>query len=293
MPYFLQQLLNGISSGAVYASLGLALVLIYRTTNIANFAQGEMATFSAFLIWQLTDWGIPIIWAILIVVPVSIGVGAAIYAAVVRPVQYKDEMTIIIVTLGLFLAVNSATGAIWGFMQKSSPSPFSASTWMVGPVRISAELISFVVVLAAVSGGLFLLFQKTRLGMALRAAASNAQSSQLVGIPYTKMMIFGWGMAAALGAVSGALVASRLTLDPNMMADVIIYAFASAIVGGMSSYVGAVVGGVIVGVSQAFSTAYLPALGADLQIVVPLLLIVAVLIVKPEGLFGKTVAARV
>ena len=293
MSYFLQQLLNGITSGAVYASLGLALVLIYRTTNIANFAQGEMATFSAFLAWQLTDWGIPTVWAILMVVLISAVVGAVVYAVIVRPVQYKDEMTIIIVTLGLFLAFNSATGAIWGFMQKSSPSPFPDHTWTLGSVRLTAELISFVAVLVAVSVGLFLLFQKTRLGMALRAAASNAQSAQLVGIPYTKMMILGWGMAAALGAVSGALVASRLTLDPNMMGDVIIYAFASAVVGGMSSYVGAVVGGVIVGVSQAFSTAYLPGLGADLQIIVPLLLIVGVLIVKPAGLFGKTVAVRV
>jgi branched-chain amino acid transport system permease protein len=293
MQYFLQQLLNGVTSGAVYASLGLALVLIYRTTNIANFAQGEMATFSAFLTWQITQWGMPIFWSILIVMVLSVVIGAIVYAVVVRPVQHKDEMTIIIVTLGLFLAFNSATGAIWGFMQKSSPSPFPTYAWTIGPLRISAELVSFVLVLLAVSGGLFLLFQKTRLGVALRASASNAQSAQLVGIPYTKMMIFGWGMAAALGAVSGALVASRLTLDPNMMADVIIYAFASAVVGGMSSYVGAVVGGLVVGVSQAFSTAYLPGLGADLQIVVPLLLIVAVLIVKPEGLFGKTVAARV
>jgi branched-chain amino acid transport system permease protein len=293
MQYFFQQLLNGVTTGAVYASLGLALVLIYRTTNIANFAQGEMATFSAFLTWQITQWGIPIYWSIPLVMLISLVIGAVVYAVIVRPVQHKDEMTIIIVTLGLFLAFNSATGAIWGFMQKSSPSPFPATTWTLGSLRISAELISFVLVLLAVSGGLYLLFQKTRLGMALRAAASNAQSAQLVGIPYTKMMILGWGMAAALGAVSGALVASRLTLDPNMMADVIIYAFASAVVGGMSSYVGAVVGGMIVGVSQAFSTAYLPWLGADLQIIVPLLLIVAVLIVKPEGLFGKTVAARV
>jgi branched-chain amino acid transport system permease protein len=160
-------------------------------------------------------------------------------------------------------------------------------------LRIGAELIAFVVVLVGISAGLYLLFQRTRLGMALRAAASNAQSAQLVGIPYTAMMTLGWGMAAALGSVSGALVASRLTLDPNMMGDVIIYAFAAAVVGGLSSYLGAVVGGVVVGVSQSFSTAYLPALGADLQIIVPLLLIVAVLIVKPEGLFGKAVQVRV
>jgi branched-chain amino acid transport system permease protein len=293
MIYFLQQLLNGFATGAIYASLGLALVLIYRTTNIANFAQGEMATFSAFLTWQLTEFGVPIGWAILISIGLSLIMGALTYALIVRPVQYKDEMTIIIVTLGLFLAYNSATGAIWGFMQKASPSPLPAHTWTFGTLRIGAELLAFVGVLVIISLGLYVLFQRTRLGMALRAAASNAQSAQLVGIPYTAMMTLGWGMAAALGSVSGALVASRLTLDPNMMGDVIIYAFAAAVVGGLSSYLGAVVGGVVVGVSQSFSTAYLPALGADLQIIVPLLLIVAVLIVKPEGLFGKAVQARV
>jgi len=293
MSYFLQQLLNGCATGAIYASLGLALVLIYRTTNIANFAQGEMATFSAFLTWQLTEFGLPIGWAIVISLGLSLVIGAVTYVLIVRPVQYKDEMTIIIVTLGLFLAYNSATGAIWGFMQKASPSPLPDYTWTLGTLRIGAELIAFVVVLVAISAGLYLLFQRTRLGMALRAAASNAQSAQLVGIPYTAMMTLGWGMAAALGSISGALVASRLTLDPNMMGDVIIYAFAAAVVGGLSSYLGAVVGGVVVGVSQSFSTAYLPALGADLQIIVPLLLIVAVLIVKPEGLFGKAVQVRV
>ena len=293
MIYFLQQLLNGLATGAIYASLGLALVLIYRTTNIANFAQGEMATFSAFLTWQLTEFGVPIGWAILISIGLSLIMGAVTYVLIVRPVQYKDEMTIIIVTLGLFLAYNSATGAIWGFMQKASPSPLPDQTWTLGTLRIGAELLAFVAVLMAISVGLYLLFQRTRLGMALRAAASNAQSAQLVGIPYTAMMTLGWGMAAALGSVSGALVASRLTLDPNMMGDVIIYAFAAAVVGGLSSYLGAVVGGIVVGVSQSFSTAYLPALGADLQIIVPLLLIVAVLIVKPEGLFGKAVQVRV
>ena len=293
MSYFLQQLLNGVGSGAIYASLGLALVLIYRTTNIANFAQGEMATFSAFLAWQLNNWGLPMAWAILGAVLLSIVLGAVVYVAVVRPVQYKDEMTIIIVTLGLFLAFNSANGAIWGFMQKALPSPFPDQAWMIGSLRISAELVGFVFVLTAIAAGMFLLFQRTRLGIALRAAASNAESAKLVGIRFTLMMTVGWGMAAALGAVSGVLVAPRLTLDPNMMGVVIIYAFAAAVVGGLGSYLGAVVGGAVVGVSQSLSTAYLPSLGADLQIIVPLLLIVAVLIAKPEGLFGKAVVVRV
>ena len=294
MAYLLQQILNGLGDAVIYASLGLALVLIYRTTNIANFAQGEMATFSAYLAWQATDWGIPLGWAVLAAMAVSVVIGVVTYLLVVRPVQYKDELTIIIVTLGLFLAFNSASGAIWGFLQKAMTSPFPDRLLVnAGGVRVSYELVGTVLVLVAVAVGMFVLFQKTRIGMALRAAASNPVSAKLVGIPFISMMAIGWGLAAALGALSGALVAPRLTLDPNMMGIVIIYAFAAAVVGGLSSYRGAVVGGAVVGISQALSMAYLPWLGADLQIIVPLLLIVAVLIVKPEGLFGSTVVARV
>jgi branched-chain amino acid transport system permease protein len=294
MAYFLQQILNGLGDAVIYASLGLALVLIYRTTNIANFAQGEMATFSAYLAWQATEWGIPLGWAVLAAMAVSVVIGVVAYLVVVRPVQYKDELTIIIVTLGLFLAFNSASGAIWGFLQKSVASPFPDRLLVdTGGVRVSYELVGTILVLVAIAVGMFLLFQKTRLGMALRAAASNPVSAKLVGIPFISMMAIGWGLAAALGALSGVLIAPRLTLDPNMMGIIIIYAFAAAVVGGLSSYRGAVVGGAVVGISQALSMAYLPWLGADLQIIVPLLLIVAVLIVKPEGLFGSTVVARV
>ncbi|RZA05492.1 MAG: branched-chain amino acid ABC transporter permease [Proteobacteria bacterium] len=293
MHYLFQQIINGIGDGAIYASLGLALVLIYRTTNIANFAQGEMATFSAYIAWQLTAWGAPLGWALLIAVVVSIVVGAVTYLIVVRPVQNKDELTIIIVTLGLMLAFNSMNGAIWGFMQMSLPSPFPATGLTFGTYRVSAELIGTVLVLIAISVGMFLLFQRTRLGVALRAAASNAVSAKLVGIPFTAMMALGWGLSAGLGAVSGLLVAPKLTLDPNMMGAIIIYAFAAAVVGGLTSYRGAVIGGAIVGVSQSLSMAFLPWLGSDLQILLPLLMIVAVLIAKPEGLFGSTVVVRV
>lgn len=292
MQYFFQQLVNGISDGAIYASLGLALVLIYRTTNIANFAQGEMATCSAYIAWQLCDWGVPTWWAFLAAVAASIVLGVLAYVLVVRPFQDGDEMTIIIVTLGLFLIVNSLDGAVWGFLQLSLPSPFPARSFSVGALRVTAELLGTLAILIAISVGMFLLFQHTRLGTAFRASASNATSAMLVGIPFTAMMALGWGLAAGLGAVSGLLVAPKLTLDPNMMASINIYAFAAAIVGGLTSYRGAVVGGAVVGVSQALSQAYLPFLGSDLQILLPLLLIVAVLIAKPEGLFGSTVMAR-
>lgn len=293
MQYFFQQLVNGVGDGAIYASLGLALVLIYRTTNIANFAQGEMATLSAYIAWQMIDWGLPAPAAFLSAVMVSIVVGIASYVLIVRPVQNKDELTVIIVTLGLFLAFNSLNGAIWGFLQLSVPSLFPEKSVVIGSLRLSIELLGTIAILIAVSVGMFMLFQHTRIGTALRASASNSISAMLVGIPFTAMMALGWGLAAALGAVSGLLVAPKLTLDPNMMGSIIIYAFAAAVVGGLNSYRGAVVGGAIVGISQSLSMAYLPWLGSDLQILLPLLLIVAVLIAKPEGLFGGTVVVRV
>jgi branched-chain amino acid transport system permease protein len=293
MHYFFQQLINGIGDGAIYASLGLALVLIYRTTNIANFSQGEMATLSAYLAWQMIAWGLPVALAFLAAVAVSMAVGILTYMLIVRPVQHKDELTIIIVTLGLFLAFNSINGAIWGFMQLSLPGLFPEKTVVIGSMRLSVDLIGTIAILIGISAGMFLLFQRTRIGTALRASASNTTSAMLCGIPFTAMMALGWGLAACLGAVSGLLVGPKLTLDPNMMGSIIIYAFAAAVVGGLSSYRGAVVGGAIVGVAQSLSMAYLPWLGSDLQILMPLILIVAVLIAKPEGLFGSTVAARV
>lgn len=293
MSYFLQQLVNGIGDGAIYASLGLALVLIYRTTNIANFAQGEMATFSAYIAWQLIDWGIPFGVAFVLAFLASIVIGAVTYYLIVRPVQHKDELTIIIVTLGLFLAFNSLSGSLWGFLQLSIPGAFPDKNLAFGSLRLNVELLGTIAVLIAISVGMFVLFQRTQIGTALRASASNATSAMLVGVPFTAMMALGWGLSAGLGAVSGLLVAPKLTLDPNMMGSIIIYAFAAAVVGGLTSYRGAVVGGAIVGISQALSMAYLPWLGSDLQILLPLLLIVAVLIAKPEGLFGGTVMVRV
>jgi branched-chain amino acid transport system permease protein len=293
MQYFLQQIVNGVGDGAIYASLGLALVLIYRTTNIANFAQGEMATFSAYIAWQLVNWGLPLWCAFLIAIVASMVTGVLAYLLVVRPVQHKDELTIVIVTLGLFLAFNSVNGAIWGFLQLSLPGLFPEKNISLGVLRVNTELLGTIAILVAISIGMFLLFQHTRLGIALRASASNATSAMMVGVPFTTMMAVGWGLAAGLGAISGLLVAPKLTLDPNMMGSIIIYAFAAAVVGGLTSYRGAVAGGAIVGVSQALSMAYLPWLGSDIQILLPLLLIVVVLILKPEGLFGSTVVVRV
>lgn len=293
MSYFFEQILNGLASGTIYASLALAIVLIFKISNLANFGQGEMATFSAFLLWQFDHWGVPLVLALVLVVAVSAVLGAILYGGLIRPVQNRDHLTIVLVTIGIFLAFNSLSGFIWGYLPKSVPNLYPSGGFYLGTVKVPYELLGLLLTLALVATVLYVVFQTTRIGIAFRAAASNPESSQLVGIPPVAMGMLGWAIAAAVGALSAAMIAPRLTVEPNMMLTVLIYAFAAAVIGGLDSYPGALVGGIAVGVSQTMSTSYLPALGADLQVVVPFALIVMVLVVKPAGLFGKVQVARV
>jgi branched-chain amino acid transport system permease protein len=293
MDLFLQQLIAGIATGCIYASLALALVLIYRSTHIVNFAQGEMAMFSTFIAWQLMNWGWAIWAAILFTLVVSFIGGVAVERLVIRPVENAPILTVVIVTLGLLLVFNQSAGWIWGFFVKSVPSPFPAGFQEVGGIRISYYVMGVIAVLAITVTFLYLLFQYTKLGLAMRAAAANPESSRLVGINVSRMLMLGWGLAAMLGALSGVMVAPRFFLDPNMMLGVQIYAFAAATLGGFDSPVGAVVGGIIVGVAENLAGTYIGFIGAELKIGVALVIIFGVLMVKPAGLFGKQVVARV
>lgn len=293
MTLFFQQIVSGVAVGAIYASLALALVLIYRSTQIVNFAQGEMAMFSAFIAWQFTQWGWPVWGAIGVALVISFVGGCVIERVVIRPVEGKPILAIVIVTLGLLLIINQAAGWIWDFIIKPFPSPFPAGGFTIGDVPITWYDLGVIAVLAVSVAALYLLFQKTTIGLAMRAAAANPESSRLVGINVGRMLMLGWGLAAVLGTLSGVLVAPKLFLDPNMMVSVQIYAFAAATLGGFDSPVGAVVGGVVVGVTENLAGTYIDAVGSDLKIAVPLFIIFAVLMVKPAGLFGKHVVARV
>jgi branched-chain amino acid transport system permease protein len=293
MTLFFQQLVSGLATGAIYASLALALVLIYRSTHIVNFAQGEMAMFSAFIAWQFTQWGWPVWGAIGVTLVVSFLGGCAIERVVIRPVEGKSVLAVVIVTLGLLLILNQAAGWIWDFIVKAFPSPFPPGSFDIGEVRISYYDIGVIAVVMASVTALFLLFQRTKIGLAMRAAAANPESSRLVGINVGRMLMLGWGLAAVLGAISGVLVAPELFLQPNMMISVQIYAFAAATLGGFDSPVGAVVGGLVVGVAENLAGTYIGWIGSDLKIAVPLVIIFAVLMVKPTGLFGRQVVARV
>lgn len=293
MSLLIQQTVGGIAIGAIYASLALAIVLIHRSTGVVNIAQGEMAMFSTYVAWQFTVWGWPVWGAILAAVALSLLGGMLIERVVIRPVEGASVLTVLIVAVGLLLIFNQAAGWVWGFLVRDFPSPFPSGVWMVGDVRLSAATLGILAVLVASMGLLYLLFQYTKIGLAMRAVATNPESAQLAGIRVGRVLMLGWGLAAALGALSGVMVAPQLFLTPNLMFTIMIYGLAAATLGGLDSPGGAVLGGLIVGVSENLAGTYIEFIGSDLKVLVPLLIIVTVLMVKPTGLFGTREVARV
>ena len=295
MELFIDQVLNGIGRGAVYASVGLALVIIYRTTGLLNFAQGEMALFSTFVTWWLTDQGLGIVPAIIGSVVFSVIAGAVIERLLIRPVESAHSpLNVVIVTLGMFLAINALAQLIFikpGQEALQMPSPFPSGE-LVG---IPKQTIGLVLVLVLECALLWVLLQRTKLGLSLRAVASNPDSARLVGINTGVMLMVGWGLAAGLGAIAGSSVASESSgFDTSLMQGILVYSFAGAALGGFDSPLGAVVGGLIVGVAEALTYQYGPEIGlGGIELVVPLGLILVVLLVRPNGLFGRTIVERV
>jgi len=288
-----QQVVSGLATGSIFASMALALVLIYRSMNVINFAQGEMAMLSTFVAWELNQRGLPI-WAAFALTIVIAFVGAvALERIVIRPVEGAAPLTIVIVTLGLFTAFNGIAGWIWGYVLKTFPSPFPTTPVRVGDVAFSLQDIGIIVVSLGTLLAIYLLFQKTKLGLALRASALYPEQSRLAGIRVSWMLALGWGLASVVGAISGFMVAPVVFLEPNMMQGIIVYAFAAAVLGGIESPVGAVVGGLSLGVVLALLGAYVDFIGTDLRLPVAFAIIVIVLMVRPAGLFGRQKAVRV
>jgi branched-chain amino acid transport system permease protein len=296
MDLFLDRVVIGLEQGAIYGSVALALVLIYRATGLVNFAQGEMALFSTFLTWQLWHWGLPIALAIVVSMALSFVGGALIERVIIRPVGDVEHnaLAIVIVTVGMLLALNALVGWIWGTEGRRFPKIFSARTVDIGSVSISYQALGTLAVLAVEVVLLYLLFQHTKLGLAARSVASNAGSSALVGVRVGRILMFGWGLASAVGALAGALYASELSLlDSNIFFQLLVYAFAAATLGGFDSLFGAVAGGLIVGVVTVMTGGYVSWLGEDLRLVAAFALILVVLLVRPQGLFGRKQVSRV
>ncbi len=284
------QLIAGIATGGIYASVALALVMIYQATHHVNFAQGEMATLSTFIAYTLVTEGIPYWVAFLITVAVSFVIGAAVERLLMRPVQNAPVLTHVGVFIGMLLIVGNMTGWIFGYTTKVFPTPFTSEKPLLGGLVSAHELGSTAVTLAVLLL-VYLFFRHTTLGLAMRAAAYNPASSRLVGIRVGWMLALGWGLAAAIGAVAGMLVAPVVFLDPTMMAGILLYAFAGALLGGIDNPMGAVIGGFAVGVLENLAGAYV--VGTELKLTVALAIIIGVLVVRPAGLFGRVVLSRV
>ena len=292
MERFVQVIVDGLATGSLYGALALAVVLIYRSTGIVNFAQGELAMFSTFIAWGLIQAGLPLAGALLGALVLSFVGGMLIERLVIRPVEGGEVLTLVIVTLGLYILVNSLAGWIWGFGNRAFPSLFGDGSFDLAGVRISVESIGIVAVLIAVVGILFAVFQRTKVGLAMRAVSLNPDSSRLVGISVGRTLMIGWGIAALVGALAGALIAPRLFLDVNFMGGVLIYSFAAATLGGFDSPWGAVLGGWIIGIAENLAGTYVDFIGSDLKILVPLVAILVVLLFRPTGLFGSEEVAR-
>jgi len=290
---FAQQLAAGIREGAIYAGLALAIVIIYRSTRVINFAQGEMATFTTFIAWSLMNHGLSFWTAFPIVLAIAFAGGVAIERIVIRPVEDAPVVTIVIVTLGLALLLNGLTSVIWGGANRQFHGPFSTRTIDVAGVPVSVQDIGIVLVSIGLVGLLALFFRFTKVGLALRAAAFNPDSSRLVGIRVGWMLALGWGIAAVLGAVAGMMIAPVVFLDPNMMQTILLYAFAAAVLGGLDSPIGAVVGGILLGVTITLLGRYVGFIGSTLKLPAALMLILVLLLVRPGGLFGRVAEKRV
>jgi len=293
MDIFVQQVVSGLATGGIYASLALALVMIYQATDVVSFTQGEMAMFSTYICWTMLNAGVPYWIAFVATLAISFVGGVVIERVIIRPVERAPILTIVIVTLGLLVIFNSLAGWIWTYVQKPFPSPFPSQPFKIGNVVFGAHDIGAIAITLVVLASIYVFFRFTPLGLAMRAAAHNPVSSRLVGIRVGWMLALGWGLAALFGAVAGMMVAPNLTLEPNMMGGVQIYAFAAATLGGFTSPGGAVLGGFIVGVVENLVGTYVHFIGTELKFTVALVMIIVVLLVKPTGLFGTSVVKRV
>jgi branched-chain amino acid transport system permease protein len=296
---FMQQIVAGLASGGIYAALALALVIIHRSTGVINFAQGEMATLCTYIAWTLTvnhGWSYWPAFAATLVF--SFVFGVATHRIVIRPVERGNVLRIVIVTIGLLIAINGFVTWQWSGEQRQLKSPFPTETYDIGGVAISAQDIGTIAVTLGIVVLLWFLFQFTKIGLALRAVAVNPAEARLVGVRVTWMLALGWGLAATLGAVAGLLTAPSVGLDPQMMAPILIYAFAAAVLGGIDSPFGAVVGGLALGVllnvvSYLSQYEALDWFTEELRLPLALGIILVVLLMRPAGLFGRTAVRRV
>ena len=297
MQTFFQTLMTGLADGSVYASLALALVLIYKATEVINFAQGEMAMFTTYIGWALMghNGGSFSWWWFFATLGIAFVFGFGIEVVVIRPLERASVLTVVMATIALLVILNGLAAWIWSPQLEFFPSPFPTTTWTVWGVHISQQEAGVFGVTMACVVVLWLFFRFTKLGLGMRAGALNPAAARLLGVRTSWLLALGWGFAAVLGAVSGMMTVSTGTnfLSPNVMQAILIYAFAGAVLGGLESPVGAVAGGLGLGIMLALMGQYVHAVTPEMRLPVALVVLLVVLLVRPAGLFGRVVVRRV
>jgi len=293
MQLFFQLTIDGVTMGAIYATLALALVLVHRSTRIVNFGQGEMATFCAFLAWQFMQWGWPAWAAFPVVAVIAFVLGAVVFRAVIRPLLGAPVESVVIATLGIFMCFLALTQWVFGSDQREFYRLFPDGAWTMAQVRVTTYAAGVLACVAAIALASAALFRYTKVGLGMRAAAAEREKSPLVGIRVERMLMLGWGLSALIGFVAAVLVTPKLFLSPTMMLPVLLYSLAAATLGGWDSPMGAIVGGLVVGVAESLLSTFVAAIGAELRLAVPIILMFLVLMIKPVGLFGRLEKVRV
>jgi branched-chain amino acid transport system permease protein len=295
MTVFVQHVVAGLVNGGVYATLALALVLIHRATGVVNFAQGEMGMFSTYIAWALIyHHGLPFWGAFFLTLLIAFAGGAAVHQVVIRPFERSSELAVVMATIALLVILNGLAGWIWTPQVQFFESPFPQRVLDVGGVVVNVQDLGVIGVSLACVLLVFCFFRFTRLGLMMRASAVGPATSRLLGIRVGLMLSLGWGLASMLGAVSGMMAAPIVQLDPNFMLLILTYAFAAAVLGGVDSPVGAVVGAFLIGIGISLLSSYASSFtGTELQLPVALAVLLLVLVLRPAGLFGRVVVRRV
>jgi branched-chain amino acid transport system permease protein len=289
---FAQQTVAGLAQGAIYGSLALALVLIYRATEVINFAQGEMAMATTYVAYQLTLWGLTFWLAFFVTLLIAFAFGVIVQVVFIRPVQ-QSVIAVVIVTIGLFILIDGLVTWKWGGDLRFTAVPFGNEVYHLGSVAVSRQDIGVLLVSILSVVALWVLFQFTKIGLAMRAAALRPAAASLVGVRVNWMLALGWGLAAVLGAVAGMMTEPTTFLQPTMMQPILLYAFAAAVLGGLESPAGGAIGGVLIGVFMNLVGQYVGFATAELRLPIAFAVLLTVLLVKPNGLFGRRQVRRV
>ncbi len=292
MQQFVNITLNGLSQGAIYAAFALALVLIWRSTRIINFAQGSMGMFTTYIALALIESGWSYWVGFVAALLGGLVLGALVERLVIRRVEGGPELNAVIVTLGLFVALQALAAILFGATFRSFPAPFGLRGFSFAGLNLALTPFSLFAIgsVVAVMLSLVALFRFTDVGLRMRASAFNQEVSRLLGVPVGRMLTLGWALAAVVGSLSGLLIAGGNLVFPAYMDAVIVFGFVAAVLGGLDSPVGAVFGGLLIGLALSFVSGYL---GSELVSVAALVILVTVLMVRPRGLFSRTTARQV